>query len=217
MISDNELESTLSKSREFTLNKTKIHKTFTTLLSSNKLRQINQIVLFEACKSGVIFGQEEAGSGVIVSADGCVLTCAHCLGDTPTIGQHNLLILFDSRIVVAEALKIELKRDTALLKVIAFVDQEGCQSPVPQNHIFPFIRLATSEPNLNDLLLCVGQPASEDLESVKARKTGYPVIKLSFGSYLGVKSGDVHNNRNIGKLMHDCWTYWDTVVLLQSI
>jgi hypothetical protein len=33
-------------------------------------------------------------------------------------------------------------------------------------------------------------------------------MEVSYGSYLGVLKGDIANNRKIGKLMHDAWTYW---------
>ncbi len=64
--SGEELLSTLSKVGEFLQNKIKIHKTFASQLSSNKHRQTDQIILFDSFKSVVIFGQEEAGSGVVV-------------------------------------------------------------------------------------------------------------------------------------------------------
>ena len=75
---------------------------------------------------------------------------------------------------------------------------------------FPYINISDSMVAEKGRLVCIGHPGSEDLEAeVEGRKTGYDVLHISAGAFRGYSEGqDVHDNSEIGALMHDCWTYW---------
>lgn len=70
--------------------------------------------------------------------------------------------------------------------------------------------IAEEAPKVGARLLCVGHPGSEDLEcEEQGVATGYDVLHVSKGAFRGYAAGqDVHDNEEIGALMHDCWTYW---------
>ena len=78
-------------------------------------------------------------------------------------------------------------------------------------------------------IVCIGQPGQDDLEikSNKIIKTNYSYVHISTGKYIGLYNEDnddnddsdsdsvvsvigynIHDNTDIGQLMHDCWTYW---------
>ena len=110
------------------------------------------------------------------------------------------------------------RRDLALLRVVtAQVDESS--SPFSDGEggkkkstfiAFPAVAIAEGSPKTGAKLVCVGHPGSEDLEAdVEGVKTGYDMLHLSEGRYRGCAPGqDVHDNEEIGALMHDCWTYW---------
>ncbi|KAH7140766.1 trypsin-like cysteine/serine peptidase domain-containing protein [Dactylonectria macrodidyma] len=156
----------------------------------------------------LVFAQEEAGTAVCISPDGVVLTCAHCVAETPADLDLNTLhaLLFASgRAVSARTVAWDPVRDLALL-VIAEAEAEAEESRRP----FPFMRLATSPPKHGARLLCVGHPGSEDLEAAApGRPTGYDTLVLSAGRFRGLSPGqDPQDNSEVGALAHDCWTYW---------
>lgn len=151
----------------------------------------------------LVFAQEEAGTAVCISPDGVLLTCAHCVAETPTELDLNALhtLLFASGAVVsARTVAWDPVRDLALLTVV------DAEAPAP----FPFMRLAGAAPKRGARLLCVGHPGSEDLEgAVPGLQTGYDTLVLSTGSFRGLAAGaDPQDNSEIGALAHDCWTYW---------
>ena len=80
------------------------------------------------------------GSGVVVSADGCLLTCAH-IAD----GQTTWRVQIGGASYTADVLKIEAAADLALLKL---------------RHVnaLPFARLASSELQVGARVLAAGDP-----------------------------------------------------------
>ncbi|KAH7144431.1 trypsin-like cysteine/serine peptidase domain-containing protein [Dactylonectria estremocensis] len=156
----------------------------------------------------LVFAQEEAGTAVCISPDGIVLTCAHCVAETPVdldLGTLHSLLFASGRAVSARTVAWDPARDLALL-VIVEAEAEAEESPRP----FPFVRLATSAPKRGTRLLCVGHPGSEDLEAASpGRPTGYDTLVLSAGTFRGLAAGqDPQDNGDVGALAHDCWTYW---------
>ncbi|KAF2396348.1 trypsin-like serine protease [Trichodelitschia bisporula] len=154
--------------------------------------------------STLIFVQEEAGTAVCISPAGLLLTCAHCVAETPTeldLSQP-LWLLFSSGLAVrAHCISWDAKRDLALLRITA------AQSSTPT---FPYTPLPQGPPRLHAHLICVGQPGGEDLESaLPGAKTGYDVVHVSTGRFRGYAAGqDKQDNAEIGALKHNCWTYW---------
>ncbi|KAJ7093492.1 trypsin-like cysteine/serine peptidase domain-containing protein [Mycena epipterygia] len=159
-----------------------------------------------ALGASLIFAQQEAGSAVCVDPAGWVLTCAHCFGDTEEEYQQSpkrrWLLFYTGLAVRVECRAWDLVRDLALLKIIAV----ECAGAVPA---FQFILPAAYAPVKGARIVCIGQPGQDDLESTSARRTNYPFIEISEGSFRGMVFGaDPQDNSEIGSLMHDAWTYW---------
>ncbi|KAK7426080.1 hypothetical protein QQZ08_007390 [Neonectria magnoliae] len=136
----------------------------------------------------LVFAQDEAGTAVCISPDGVLLTCAHCVAETPAdldLAARHTLLFASGRLVAA--------------RTVAW-------DPAP----FPHVRLADAAPKRGARLLCVGHPGSEDLEDpVPGLQTGYDTLVLSTGTFRGLAPGaDPQDNSEIGALAHDCWTYW---------
>ncbi|KAF2017159.1 trypsin-like serine protease [Aaosphaeria arxii CBS 175.79] len=166
-----------------------------------------------AVDATLIFAQEAAGTAVCISSSGLLLTCSHCVAETEDeldMEKVSWLIFASGRVVQAKPIKWDSKRDLALLQVVAAqsLNEESAQSTAEPN--FPFISLTSIAPSLRARLLCIGHPGAEDLElAQKGVPTGYDVLHISEGRYRGIAKGqDVHDNSEIGALMHDCWTYW---------
>jgi S1-C subfamily serine protease len=132
--------------------KAKCNRTLKRFLSS----EIEREGILNAFKATVIFGQYEAGTGVIIDSIGVVLTCAHCLGENPKVGTTKFLILHDGRLCSAEAIKVDNKRDTASMKIVTFLDGNGLVVPRRNSLGFPCVRLSPVAPNVGDPLLCIG-------------------------------------------------------------
>ncbi|KAK5704680.1 hypothetical protein LTR17_021682 [Elasticomyces elasticus] len=173
--------------------------------------------LMNAAQATLVFGQEEAGTAVCVSATGLLLTCSHCVGDSADaseMAKDHWLLFADGRIVRAKCIAWDGGRDLALLRVVAAQVRPGDATVKTLVGIttpsFPTVALSEGPPKRNAALHCIGHPGSEDLEVNKAGvATGYDCLHVSEGRYRGIAIGqDVHDNSEIGALKHDCWTYW---------
>ncbi|KAF2462989.1 uncharacterized protein BDR25DRAFT_194588, partial [Lindgomyces ingoldianus] len=173
--------------------------------------------LKRAVDATLVFAQEEAGTAVCISAQGLILTCSHCIAETPfelNLDKAWWLLFASGQVVQAKCLKWDQKRDLALLQIVAA--QGTIQKRADENlnptysFPFPYTTLSPSPPPLRTPLLCTGHPGSEDLEAHQPGKaTGYDVLHISEGKFRGYAKGqDRQDNAEIGALMHDCWTYW---------
>ncbi|EEY21649.1 AT hook motif family protein [Verticillium alfalfae VaMs.102] len=167
----------------------------------------------------LVFGQEEAGTAICVDSSGILMTCAHCVAeveDELDLESSHWLVFESGQIVEAKCVAWDGRRDLALLKVVAAQGMPGPQvsggpkSSSQRRCDFPCALPDTSSPPLNDVLVCVGHPGSEDLESDQPGvATGYDVLVMSEGRFRGCAEGqDPQDNEKIGALKHDCWTYW---------
>lgn len=175
--------------------------TLSSLLSRKHLRT--------ALEATLIFAQHEAGTAVCIDAAGWVLTCSHCFGETEEewrAKKRKWLLFYTGLTVQVECRAWDSTRDLALLKIIAI---ESGASQKTANPVFSFVSLSSSAPSLKTLIVCVGQPGSDDLESTSDRRTNYNLIEVSEGKFCGMIPGaDPDNNSVIGSLKHDAWTYW---------
>ena len=181
--------------------------------------------LASAARATLVFAQEEAGTAVCISSSGLLLTCSHCVAETPEqldqAGSQRKWLLFASgQVVLAECVAWDPRRDLALLQVTAAqLEPQNANShalPASDNTAsasvlsFPFVTLAEVPPRLRAALVCIGHPGSVDLEVAQPGvKTGYDVLHVSTGVFRGyAPDQDLHDNSEIGALKHDCWTYW---------
>jgi S1-C subfamily serine protease len=176
-----------------------------------------------AARATLVFAQHEAGTAVCIAASGLVLTCAHCVAESPdeyAAARPTWLVFSSGQVVRAECVAWDQKRDLALLRITAADRLADEPSPAPPM-LFSFAEIA-SQASLfapgdkqTTRLICIGHPGSEDLEAVptsdnsKPILTDYDVLHVSRGYYHGLASDqDVQDNSEIGALQHDCWTYW---------
>jgi hypothetical protein len=177
--------------------------------------------------STMIFGQKEGGSAVVISANGDILTCAHCLGSDPTVGSQCCLLSADGKVCLANVCNVDERADLALLKCVRIYDQENkswMEPAVP----FVFTELCTEESEEAAVLVNAnptggsgpkrskkGRRARQDLpvmcigQSILARHLN---LCISTGQYLGVydHEADICDNWELGQLMHSAWTYYGT-------
>ncbi|KAK4446414.1 trypsin-like cysteine/serine peptidase domain-containing protein [Podospora aff. communis PSN243] len=157
-------------------------------------------------QAALVFAQAEAGTAVSIHPSGLLLTCAHCIAETSSeldLAKTHYLLFASGTVVAAKCIDWDGKRDLALLRITAA--QRGAAG-----ELFPSMEIAEEAPKVGTKLLCVGHPVSEDLECEKEGvATGYDVLHVSKGAFRGYADGqDLHDNEDIGALMHDCWTYW---------
>ncbi|OCL03395.1 trypsin-like serine protease [Glonium stellatum] len=171
----------------------------------------------QATEATLVFTQEEAGTAVCISPQGLIITCSHCVAETPeepNWEQHKWMIFASGQIIQAKCVAWDPKRDLALLQITAAQSPQAHTTSVfnrtPGTSSFPFISIAKYPPPLHTSLICIGHPGSEDLEiSRLGIKTGYDVLHISTGLFHGYAFGqDLQDNSEIGALKHDCWTYW---------
>lgn len=170
-----------------------------------------------AVDATLVFAQAEAGTAVCISPDGLLLTCSHCVAesvDGVDVSKSYWLLFASSRIVEANCVAWDGRRDLALLKVVAAqeppdLDAANLARP-DQNSPFQIVSVSETAPKLNSSLACVGQPGADDLETERAEvKTHYDILHVSAGKFRGYEtSPDLQDNSEIGALKHDCWTYW---------
>jgi len=168
----------------------------------------------------LVFAQEDAGTAVCIAPEGILLTCSHCIAESAEeLRDHRRkwLMFASGQVVQAECIAWDLRRDLALLRVVACQQQPITVTPpsslsfsTVHSQSFPCVIPADASPPLRAALVCVGHPGSEDLEASKPGiKTNYDVLHVSIGKFRGYAPGqDVQDNMEIGALMHDCWTYW---------
>lgn len=157
----------------------------------------------------MIFAQYEAGTAVCIDAVGWVLTCSHCFGDTEEewrAKKSKWLLFYTGLAVQVECRAWDSTRDLALLRIITIESGTSQKTAIPG---FSFVSLSSSAPSLKTLIVCVGQPGSDDLESTSDRRTNYNLIEVSEGKFCGmIRGADPDNNSEIGSLKHDAWTHW---------
>jgi len=175
--------------------------------------------LAAAASATLVFAQHEAGTAVCIAALGLVLTCAHCVAESPeeyAVAKQTWLVFSSGQVVRAKCVAWDQKRDLALLRITAAdrLAPVDAASPI----LFPFVDIASQTPlfapgdKQTTRLICIGHPGSEDLEAADSSQpvlTDYDVLHVSRGYYHGLVSDqDVQDNSEIGALQHDCWTYW---------
>jgi hypothetical protein len=177
--------------------------------------------LAAAARATLVFAQHEAGTAVCIAAAGLVLTCAHCVAESPEeyAAVKPIWLVFSSgQVVRAQCVAWDQRRDLALLRITAgdrlASDDAEASSPM----LFPFADIASQTPlfapgeKQTTRLVCIGHPGSEDLEAADSSQpvlTDYDVLHVSRGYYHGLASDqNVQDNSEIGALQHDCWTYW---------
>ncbi|KAM3424763.1 hypothetical protein BST61_g6747 [Cercospora zeina] len=167
--------------------------------------------LAEAASATLLFIWEGSSTAFCISPSGVLLTCAHCLAETPaefarTKNQTRWLLFASGDPVQARPIAFDVTRDLALLQITAAPSSFNTKP-------FPYIRLSPSPPKVRAPLLCIGSPGAEDLEtsgpSDSVVETGYDALHISDGKFRGLdRSQDLQDNSDIGALKHDCWTYW---------
>jgi hypothetical protein len=162
----------------------------------------------------LVFAQEEAGTAICISEEGFLLTCSHCVAETGQdldYTKSHWLLFASGKIVEAKCVAWDSKRDLALLRIVSAQSEPvDSHQNIMEPGEFSAITIASSPPQLNTALVCVGHPGSEDLENVlPGVKTNYDVLHVSDGAFRGYAAGqDLQDNSEIGALQHDCWTYW---------
>ena len=152
---------------------------------------------YEAC---VIFAQEEGGSGVCISADGLILTCAHCLGNPgKKKGTKHYVIFTNGQVVLTESVYIDELGDVALMQAINLPNE--CEGKMPYTSFAGGYKI-------KETLYCVGQPYPFNLENEEGEEIFKELVSISKGSLREILPGDILDNSDIGKLRHTCWTYW---------
>jgi hypothetical protein len=187
--------------------------------SITKLVKISK-TLAAAASATLVFAQHEAGTAVCIAASGLVLTCAHCVAESPeeyAAAKPTWLVFSSGQVVRAECVAWDQKRDLALLRIAA-ADRLAERAEASSIMQFPFADIAKQTPlfapgsKQTTRLVCIGHPGSEDLEAADSSQpilTDYDVLHVSRGYYHGLASDqDVQDNSEIGALQHDCWTYW---------
>ena len=177
--------------------------------------------LAAAARATLVFAQHEAGTAVCISASGLVLTCAHCVAESPeefAAAKLTWLVFSSGQVVRAQCVAWDQKRDLALLRITAADRLAADHADPSPTMIFPFADIASQTPlfapgkKQTTRLICIGHPGSEDLEAADSSQivlTDYDVLHVSRGYYNGLASDqDVQDNSEIGALQHDCWTYW---------
>jgi S1-C subfamily serine protease len=168
-----------------------------------------------ALASTLIFAQYSAGTAICISPSGLVLTCSHCIAETQEEFDEFKsiwLLYYNGMAVQVKCIDWDPLRDLALLQIVA-VEAESIKEWVNlQNRfksVFCYLNLSPSEPVINSLIYCIGQPGRDDLESATTKKTAYNLIEISYGKFCGnVIGADPQDNSEIGTLKHDAWTYW---------
>jgi Trypsin-like peptidase domain len=144
-----------------------------------------------------------------------VLTCSHCFADTEEEwractekDKRKWLLYYTGLAVQIECRVWDGTCDLALCKVIAIEIERGTKSE-GKMPTFAFVSLSAAAPKTGEPILCIGQPGRDDLEAPRNKKTSYRLVEVSNGNFRGMMKGvDPHDNREIGALKHDAWTYW---------
>ena len=176
-------------------------------------------MLAAAASATLVFAQHEAGTAVCIATSGLVLTCAHCVAESPeeyAAAKQTWLVFSSGQVVRAKCVAWDQKRDLALLRITAADRLADYAEASPMK--YPFADIASQIPlyapgnKQTTRLICIGHPGSEDLEAADSSQpvlTDYDVLHVSRGYYHGLASDqDVQDNSEIGALQHDCWTYW---------
>ena len=146
-----------------------------------------------------------------ISSEGWVLTCAHCFGDTEDEcledqNQPRWLLFYTGLAVLVECRALDLKRDLALLKIVAVESSDGKDGDIVS---FSSVALSTRSLTVKMDIVCIGQPGKDDLESKTGGRTKYHLVGISEGRVRGLVPGaNPQDNSEIGALKHDAWTYW---------
>ena len=116
-------------------------------------------------------------------------------------------VFMSGLVFLAEAIAIDEVADVAVMRIIKARSSKGVNVLT-----FPFVSLAEEAQNKkNQGCYCIGQPYPFNLEGEEGEegeKMEWDLVTTSRGKVKSVMEGDVLDNSDIGKLVHDAWTYW---------
>lgn len=129
-----------------------------------------------------------SASGVVISADGLVLTAAHV---PDRVGRVVQVQLPEGSTWAARCTRLDPEWDLALLQI---------REPV----VLPWVELAPDAPEVVQDVAIVGQPGST---TPGGEPTGYQPFYVSSGE-IRFFASDRLANQSLGGTAHDAWTYW---------
>ena len=161
------------------------------------------------------------GTAVCISEKGYILSCEHAappFKEDKIKTDISILIFPNGTIVKAKTIFKNVKIDLALLKIIEIFSDEKKFIKVTNQNKFPYAKINFKEneininnenPKKNTKIFCIGNPSFEcpDVDLNKFYKE-YKPFWLSKGEIKGYMKNEIYGEKDLGPLIHSCWTYW---------
>ena len=212
------------KKTKNTIQFTKIQKRIISLVKRNK-SQLNYYEsdermisknkdLISKIKNSVLCQvSDEFGTAICINEKGYLLTCAHAA--PPYEDEKNIntsIYIFPSgEIIKALTLEKNEKIDLALLKIIE-IYKGNKFIKINENKKFDFIKINKDIIN-NEVsrknIFCIGNPGFTMYdEEGNLENNEYKPFWISFGKIKKYLKDEVYCTKDLGPLIHNCWTYW---------
>jgi hypothetical protein len=151
--------------------------------------------------STLIFAQEEGGSAVVVTTNGDILTCSHCLGSEAEIGSQWCLLFGDGGLCLAEAYALDERADLALLRIVGLYDDTTASWTPPGDKSFACVEVCAEDSASAATLETTASEVKGKRQSGRKRREkqdlpimciGQSIVKrnlnvcISTGQYLGI-------------------------------
>ena len=154
------------------------------------------------------------GSAVCINEKGYILTCAHAAPPYEGENENNIdsFYIFPSgEIIKALTVDKDEKLDLALLKITEIYKNNELIK-IKQTKKFPYCEIKKPENGENETkgknVICIGNPCFTMNDDGNYKLNEYKPFWISFGKIKGYMKEQIYCTKDLGPLIHNCWTYW---------
>ena len=144
-----------------------------------------------------------------------ILTCSHA---TPPFeeeeSKESLYIFPNGDLVKTLTIEKDEKLDLALLKIIEIYENERyfkIEEIPEKKFIYSKIKVTPKKENekVGEKIFCIGNPCFAMYDDYgKFEKNKYKPFWVTFGKIKGYIGDAIYCKKELGPLIHNCWTYW---------
>lgn len=177
--------------------------------------KLNKEILEKVKNSCLCRVSDEFGAAVCINNNGYILTCSHAAPPFENEKSKESIYIFpNGDLVKTLTLEKDEKLDLALLKIIEIYENDNfikIEKMPEKKFIYSKIKISSREENekIGEKVFCIGNPCFTMYDDYgKLEKNNYQPFWITFGKIKGYIGNGIYCKKELGPLIHNCWTYW---------
>ena len=177
--------------------------------------KLNKEIIEKVKDSCLCRVSDEFGSAVCINNKGYILTCSHAAPPFEYEKSKESLYIFpNGDLVKTLTIEKDEKLDLALLKIIEIYENEKyfkIEKIPEKKFLYSKIKVTPKKENekVGEKIFCIGNPCFAMYDDYgKFEKNKYKPFWVTFGKIKGYIGDAIYCKKELGPLIHNCWTYW---------